>query len=145
MSAQVVDRALNVIPSRWGKVIVLNCNTTSTTYDLWSIAFGTPAGEAKAGKSTASFYVSIHADSQNVGYVFSDNASAAASLTANIAVGAALSYVANGCWVCPSGQTVDESVHRTLDRYLALVCDGTSTLVRIRVSSQRSDAGAIVP
>lgn len=136
---------MNVLPSRWGKVLVLNCNTTSTTYDLWTIAFGTPAGEAKAGQSTSSFYVTIHADSQNVGYVFSSNANAAANLSANIAVNAALSYVTNGCSVCPAGTSVDESIHRTLDRYLALVCDGTSTLVRIRVSSQRSDGGPVSP
>lgn len=142
--AQVVDRALNVLPSRWGKILVLNCNTTSTTYDLWSIAFGTPAGSAIGNTSTASFYVSLHADSQNVGYVFSTNSQATASLTANAAVGN-LAYVANGSWVCPAGQTVDESIHRSLDRYLAIVCDGTSTLVRIRVSSQRSDAGPVVP
>ena len=136
---RATDQADNFLPPEAGRIFVLAANTTSTAYDLWTVAMGGSTQEKTNCK--ADYYVTLQADGDDIVYFYSSNGSLTVSSTANTSVGAAMAYVANGGYKLFDQTEQSRRIRRGKHRYLYIVTVSatSNTYVRGHISSERSD------
>ena len=148
MEPNIVQQGAQKIPARAGKEIAITLDATSRSYDLWSIALGTPAINTNVVPGTPEsfnnvwFEIEFVAETVSAWFLFGSTAPTV-DQTATVAAGGAIAYTANASDIFVVGVPRRITINRGTDRFLALKASGAGTL-RFHIVSYRNDTAKSV-
>ena len=135
----MIEQADDLTPAMEGRTLSIALDTTARTYDLSTVDLGSEGDLVGQGQEAGQLYLRLVCNGDYF-YMFSNNASATISKTQAVAAAGALAMPVNVPDLNPSLFVEHVRINRKRHRYLTVLADSGTPILRIRPSSATQGA-----